>query len=129
MCYLNAVTASIAKECVGISPRCKPVSIHLNSLYVEELSFTHESFNNLMGLGQCWHCGSDGVVRFSIWPDSCDKKACFLSLCSDAPVLCHLLSQEIFVTCPGALTAPLAYKLGTPSHKMHWSHQLLLLKQ
>ena len=29
VCYLIAVTASIAKECVGISPGCKPVAIHL----------------------------------------------------------------------------------------------------
>ena len=33
------------------------------------------SHPHLMGFGQCWCCGSDGAVRFSIRLDSCDEKA------------------------------------------------------
>ena len=56
-----------------------------------------------------WWCCQIFHLAWRLWRKS--QKTCFSSLCSAAPVLCHLWSQETFATCPGALTAPLAYSI------------------
>ena len=67
-------TLSLPPPFLSICPSVHPC-VHPCIQKNQNLLLSLVSCPHLMGFGQCWCCGSDGVVRFSISPDGCDEMA------------------------------------------------------